>query len=376
MVSTLVLDVDSLTLLRELLDDIWLPAGFASVWDQTADPAQLAAARASAGQRLRTAGLLIPAEPADPTDSPDPTEPADSTEPAGEDVHPSLRAALEAFGRAEIRMEVRSWAGDRAVIADLAVGQDAGIGLARLQRVAPHPTDSGNRADRADGTGSTNGTSSSNGTGSADSGPGPEDAIGVELAIFESSDVLAAIERLLPPLPPPPPSGEAATTNTPTTSSTPVPIEPLRVGWQEGLALLALLRRRGSIASEQLPVAREVLRILLAAADLTAVPPLLDQLTRPLEAAIRITLSASDNAAGEHPVWFGYWLQCGGQLIAVRAEPRSVPTAEPAVEASDPGSPADVVLTLVPSDALGLRADLLLALTGAFVAGGFAEEDR
>jgi hypothetical protein len=28
MVSTLVIDVDSLTLLRELLDDVWLPADF------------------------------------------------------------------------------------------------------------------------------------------------------------------------------------------------------------------------------------------------------------------------------------------------------------------------------------------------------------
>ena len=33
MVSSVVIDVDSLTLLRERLDDVWLPTGFASGWD-------------------------------------------------------------------------------------------------------------------------------------------------------------------------------------------------------------------------------------------------------------------------------------------------------------------------------------------------------
>jgi hypothetical protein len=308
MVSTLVLDLNSLTLLHELLD-LPLPASFSPVWDRAADPTLVATARTEAGQRLRTAGLLL-------------TGPA-AGEGESEQVHPSLRSALENFGRARILVDVRTWAGDRAVLADLAVGVDAGVGLTRLQRVTP------------DG----------------DEGPTtPEDALGAELAVFEADDVVSALQRLLPPLPDP---GSAP--------------EPVRIGWPDATALLTLLQRRDSMNAGQLPVAQEVLRILLGSADLVAVPPVLDLLAGPLQAAIRITLSAR-GPEGENTgprAWFGYWVQCGGQLVALRA-----------AGDAEPGRDGGVVLDLVPTDGPGLRADLLAAVVGAFETSGLGGARR
>jgi hypothetical protein len=325
MVSTIVLDVQALALVRELLDDLPLPASFVAVENRTADPAQVAIARASAAQRLRTAGLLIPAETGRPID------PEALAGTAAQDVvHPSLRAALEGFGRAGLRIEVRSWAGDRAVVSDLAIGSAAGIGLARLQRVT---------RERPDATTTV------------------QDALGVELAIFESGDTLAAIERLLPPLP------ESST-----------PLSPVRVSWPEGLALLALLRKQDSIAADQLPVAREVLKILLATSALAEVPPLLDWLAGPLEAAIRITFSVRGPAGSTGPIWFGYWLQCDGHLVGLRAELGPDPVPGPPERTADAVADAGVVLTLVPADGPTLRADLTLALTGAFAALDLIEQ--
>lgn len=303
MVSTLVLDVDALIRLRELLGDVRLPARFTPTWDQTADADRITLARAEATARLRAGGLLVPAAPAAPTDR----------------VHPSMRAALEAFAGAGLRVDVRSWAGDRAVVADLAVGIEAGVGLSRLQRIT--------------------------GAGTA------EDALGVELAVFTPDEILAAIERLLP-----------AFGVNPTSPGLREQMEPVRMNWPEGLAVLDLLRRQDSIGSDQVPLAREVLRILLGSAGLAAVPPLLDRLTGPLEAAVRITISAHPRPEQDSrpEIWFGYWLQCGGQLVALRAEP-GPDSRSPASADSGP----DVLLDLIPTDGPGLRADLLLALTTA-----------
>jgi hypothetical protein len=350
MVSTLVLDVDAFTLVRELLDDPPLPAGFVAVPDAGADPAQAAAARASAAQRLRAAGLLIaaqaagangPSTPQRPSNV-DPGEPNSLTGNAfAEVVHPSLRAALAGFGEAGLRVEVRSWADDRAVLADLVVGVDAGIGLARLQRVT--------RQRGADTV---------------------EDALGVELAIFESGDTFSAVERLLPPLPEAEPAASA------------VPLHPVRLSWPDGLALLALLRRRDTIGADQLPVAREVLRILLSSAGLSEVSPLLERLAGPLEAAIRITLRVPGSAEGGDPIWFGYWLQCDGHVVGLRAEIGQDLAAGTPPEGSDDwedseGSEveneAGVVLTIVPTDGPGLKADVMRALTDAFEVTGLAE---
>ena len=301
MVSTLVLDVDALVRLRELLGGLPLPARFAPAWDRTADADRIALARAEATARLHASGLLVP-------------PPAGSVAASGDgspdQVHPAMRAALAAFAVAGLRVDVRSWAGDRAVVADLAVGTDAGVGLARLQRVT------------GDGT--------------------AEDALGVELAIFSPDEILAAIERLLPAFAAPPADR--------------APIAPVRMTWPDGLALLDLLGRQDSIGPDQLPVAREVLRILLGSAGLSAVPALLDRLTGPLEAAVRITVSAPGRT-GPDDIWFGYWLQCGGQLVALRAEP-----TDPEVS---PDASPEARLDLIPTDAAGLRTDLLLALTAA-----------
>src|SRR3954470_11516813 len=100
MVSTLVFDVDALTRVRELLGDVELPSGFVPAWDPAADPAQIAAARSRAEQRLRAAGLLVAAYPADPHSGSAPGS-AEVNRPdlgAREGVHPSLRLALEGFG--------------------------------------------------------------------------------------------------------------------------------------------------------------------------------------------------------------------------------------------------------------------------------------
>jgi hypothetical protein len=346
MVSTLVLDVDAFTLVRELLGDLPLPAGFVAVRDPTVDPAPVAAARAHTAQRLRAAGLLIPDLPPGVATS---NGLADNG--FGEAVHPSLRAALEGFGQAGLRVEVRSWAGDRAVVADLAVGVDAGVGLARLQRITARPTtDAADESEHAEGTATV------------------EDALGVELAIFESGDTFAAVERLLPPLP--------------VAVHSAMPLHPVRLNWPEGLALLALLRRRDTIGSDQLPVAREVLRILLGTSGLSEVSPVVERLTGPLEAAIRITLRVPGPAEGGDPIWFGYWLQCDGHVVGLRAEIGQDVAAGTPSEVSEVEDEAGVVLTLVPTDGPGIKADVMRALTDAFEtsglaeSGGPAEEDR
>jgi hypothetical protein len=305
--SALLLGGDDWQVLQELLPDLRFPGDFESKWGLLAGEDEVAAARAESLQRLRERGLVT----------------------ADGEPHPGLRTALAMFSVPSLRVRVRSWDGELAVLAELAVIAGGGVGLARMLRIQ-----AGDRPVVV------------------------REGSLVELSAFPAAGTVRAIQRALPPIAVP---GERE----------PSP-EPPRPGvyapWEDALALADVLAR--APAPEGGPVQTRlhatVLELLLEQAGLSEVPPILADVATDLTGAIEVTLvprAGPGLVDPRAPAWLGRWLVTGDRLVALTLAP-APPDPVAATAAPDPGRGAR--LGLLPADATSVFNDLLSAVTAAF----------
>ena len=300
----LVLDVDEWRVLKELLPQVRQPAGFAAQWGLLADADASAQARSLARARLAGRGLLV-----------------------GDAVSGPLADALTRFGEDPIQVRVRSWSGDRAVIAVLAVGGDAGVGLTRLQQVE---VDEANRPRVV------------------------RDGLGVEISVFAPAEVVDVIWRMLPP----------AVTGAVVSSD--APGRGVSLEGEDLLALVEALQPAGGSTADG-AFGAQVLRLLLAQAGFAEVPAAVADLATRLSGAVEITV------AGPGQSWFGFWLLGGDRLVTLTPGTRSVSRGEPVVDLfAAPGTPPaapvveDIVtVTLDEVDGRSVRRDLTRAVVAA-----------
>jgi hypothetical protein len=302
---SLLLDRDAWHVLTRLLPGAHLPAAFDTGWSGRDDDRQVTRARAAALARLRARDLVT----------------------ADGDVVPALAGALAAFAHQALRARVRSWEAETVVLADLAIGPQAGVGLARLQGV----------------------TQEAGGPAAVDRDSGL-----VELSVFPASGAVRALLRALPP----------AVVGR---SSAPVGRRPepgVVLPWVEALAVTDVLARAGGARTPSGRSGRldpALLGAVLADAGLLRVPKLLRDLSTHLTGAIEITLvpDPGDGAPWtldpSRPTWFGVWLIAANRLIEV------------GVGAAPPDEHGDVnpKLRLTPAGSGSLSTEVLSAVSAA-----------
>jgi hypothetical protein len=311
--AALLLNGDDWQVLQELLPDLRFPGDFESRWALLAGEDEVAAARAASLERLRERELIV----------------ADGV------PHPAMRTALAMFSLPTLRARVRSWDGELAVLAELAVGPRTGVGLARLLRIQ---TTGGHPAVVREG---------------------PL----VELSVFPASGTVRAIQRAMPPIAVP---GERRPDRAP-------PQAGMYAPWEDALALADALARAPApdAGPTQARLHATVLELLLEQAGLSEVPPILADVATALTGAVEVDLVTGASAGPglldpRSPAWLGRWLVAGDRLVGLTLAPAppAPAAATTAAAAPDPGRGAR--LGLLPADAISVSTDLLSAVTAAF----------
>ncbi len=320
--STFVLDRAAWAVLCERLPAALVagvPAGFRASVDVLADRESVAAGRAATAERLRSAGLF-------------------DAQGAPSSAALALGAVLTT-GR--LRVQVRAWSQDRAVLRDL---------VAVVGPAAPRGAGPGEPADRVTGVGLTRLERVGRDPGGAPVVDG--EGAGVEVCLFGSDGLLDGVWRTVAPRLRS--AGRVPAEQVPTAPAGVVLPWPAGLAAASGTGAPGASATQGAAASEAAGEAAR--RTLLEAAGWDDVPPVVADLAAGLDAALEVSVTASpglgDDAAAER--WFGTWLAAGDRLVAVRVE--RGPGADPSGE---------VALRLHDADGRGLRSDLVRALCDA-----------
>jgi len=245
-------------------------------------------------------------------------------------VAPPVAAVLGLIAdptRGAVHVDIRTWAGDRAVLAHLAVGAAHGAGLARLQHL---------------------------GHGVAGDSPSVRDTARVEVSGFTVDATVEQVWRAVPP-----------DIRQAVRHPDPDVVDPGSLAvlpWPESAALLAVLRER---EGDPRRVPDGVAEHLLDVLGLRARRSTLEDLATRLRGGVDITVTCGSARAEAATTWMGSWLLAGDRLLAVglQAAPR-IPDLTAATSSQREGSDGSSV-TLRAVDGPSMRRDLIRVVSEA-----------